>query len=398
MRITTLRSAISRMRQGLRRTKHVVAASVLTGAALPLGMFVGPANAITTNTVTLYPTSDTYITSNSPNSNYGTSSVLYASNTAYRAFYRFDTTQIPGSATINSLTLDLYNVNSHTSGGNDIYTVLGAWNENTLTWNNAPGISLPAKATSATPTSPGTYTHTSLPTSAINAGASTAYAIGYSTSGLQHQLSSRENANQPSLTVNYTTTTSDDTAPSVPGSLTSTALSDTGASLSWSASTDNNALDGYNIYRDGEIIDGVSPSTTTYTDTSATPATSYTYTVRAFDLSGNVSNDSNSVSVRTTWHPTTSDMAVVSVGSTSASVTGYMNPNGLSTTANFAYGTTSSLGSTTSNQNIGSGTTAVQVNGTITGLSPNTTYYFRLQGTNSSGGSYPNPITFTTAP
>jgi len=88
----------------------------------------------------------------------------------------------------------------------------------------------------------------------------------------------------------------------------------------------------------------------------------------------------------------------VSLTSTTATVVAHINPDGLATTANFAYGLTASLGSGTANQNLGSGTSQVTMNGTITGLTPNTTYYFRAQGSNSAGGTYPTPITFTTAP
>jgi hypothetical protein len=380
----------------LRRIKYGVAA-IITGSALPLLGFAGQAHALTDSLV-LNPVADTYITSNNPNANFGNDTTLYASTTAYRTLYKFDTSQLPPSATVNYVQLGLNNLNSHVSGGNVIYQANSNWNEYTATWNNAPTYNTTALATSTTPSSPNTYTYTYLPTTSVNAADMSSFAIGYSTSGLQHQLSSRDNsAGWPVLFVNYTTTGSDDTAPTAP-TISGSSLTDTGLTVSWSGASDNVALQSYFVYRNGELIHTSASTDSSYTDTGATPATDNAYTVRSVDTSGNVSVDSNTVNVRTTWKPTTVDFSVVSVTSTSASVTGHMNPNGLTTTANFAYGTTSGLGSTTSNQNIGNGTVPATVNETITGLSPNTTYYFRIQGTNSSGGSYANPITFTTAP
>jgi hypothetical protein len=396
-----LRAEIRRtnIKAGLKRGFNIVSVGTLTAAALSLGMFVTPAHALT-GSLTLNPVADTYVTNNYPDVNFGTASTLISSASAYRTYYMFDTTQLPSSASVNSVSLNLYNVNSHVSGGNVIYPANNAsWNENTATWNNQPGYTATALATSATPTSPGTYTNTSLPTTSVYGNGMTNFMVAYSTSGLQHQLSSRESgSNLPQLVINYTTTGSDDTPPTAPSSLASSNLTDNGATLSWSASSDDVAVQWYYVYRDGQLVHVSASYNLSYTDSNGLPATNYTYMVRALDASGNVSSDSNTASIRTTGKPSTIDFSTVSVTSTTATVTGHMNPNGLTTTANFTYGLTTSLGSGTSNQNIGNGTSSVSVNATITGLSPNTTYYFRIQGTNSSGGSYPNPISFTTAP
>ena len=63
--------------------------------------------------------------------------------------------------------------------------------------------------------------------------------------------------------------------------------------LSWSASTDNVAVTGYNVYRNGVLLPtAVTPDATpatTYTDDTASPGTSYTYQVTAVDAAGNES-------------------------------------------------------------------------------------------------------------
>jgi len=79
----------------------------------------------------------------------------------------------------------------------------------------------------------------------------------------------------------------DTTAPTQPTNLSGTAVSSTRIDLSWSPSTDNVAVTGYQIRRDGVLIDTVAG--TSYSDTGRTPSTSYDYTVSARDAAGNVS-------------------------------------------------------------------------------------------------------------
>jgi len=94
--------------------------------------------------------------------------------------------------------------------------------------------------------------------------------------------------------------------------------------------------------------------------------------------------------------PTVTTGSATSVTSTSATLTGAVNPNGLSTTYYFEYGTTTSYGSKTAETDAGSGTDEVSVNADLTGLSEGTTYHFRLQATNSAGTNYGDDATFTT--
>lgn len=73
------------------------------------------------------------------------------------------------------------------------------------------------------------------------------------------------------------------------------------------------------------------------------------------------------------------------VTSTSATLTGTVNPNGSATTCFFEYGKTKAYGSTTPTQNVGSGTKTVHVSAKITGLTPKTTYHYRLVCKNLGG-------------
>jgi hypothetical protein len=73
-----------------------------------------------------------------------------------------------------------------------------------------------------------------------------------------------------------------------------------------------------------------------------------------------------------------------------------VNPNGLVTGYTFDYGTGTSYGSSTSPGTIGAGTASVPVTATLTGLSPDTTYHYRIDANNSAGSSTGPDETFTT--
>jgi len=75
-----------------------------------------------------------------------------------------------------------------------------------------------------------------------------------------------------------------------------------------------------------------------------------------------------------------------------------MNPNGAATTYSFDYGTTSSYGQTTTSVSAGSGTGNVSSAVSVSGLSTDTIYHFRIVATNGSETSYGNDNTFATLP
>jgi hypothetical protein len=89
----------------------------------------------------------------------------------------------------------------------------------------------------------------------------------------------------------------------VPAGLTATAASATQVNLAWQASTDNIGVTGYTIYRNGAVLTTVSGSTVTFSDATASPSTSYTYNVDAFDAAGNHSAQSSPASVTTPAMP-----------------------------------------------------------------------------------------------
>jgi chitodextrinase len=94
--------------------------------------------------------------------------------------------------------------------------------------------------------------------------------------------------------------------PTAPANLTVTGHTATSASLSWSASTDNVGVTGYQVLRAGSGGTVVATSTTTSaTVTGLSPATAYSFTVVARDAAGNTSAPSNAATVTTDAAPNT---------------------------------------------------------------------------------------------
>jgi chitodextrinase len=95
----------------------------------------------------------------------------------------------------------------------------------------------------------------------------------------------------------------DTTAPSTPTGLTASAVTPTSLTLSWSAATDNVGVSGYFVFRNGVRIANV--STTSYSDAGLVAATTYSYTIAAYDAAGNASAQSGAVSATTPALPDT---------------------------------------------------------------------------------------------
>ncbi|MFG1617412.1 PHB depolymerase family esterase [Nonomuraea wenchangensis] len=109
-----------------------------------------------------------------------------------------------------------------------------------------------------------------------------------------------------SATVTFTTaaTGGDTTPPTAPAGLTASGTTTTGTSLTWTASTDDTGVTGYEILRAPGATGGTfaqvgTSATTSYTDTGLSASTTYRYQVRARDAAGNVSPVSGTVQITT---------------------------------------------------------------------------------------------------
>ncbi|MER7459958.1 discoidin domain-containing protein [Micromonospora sp. NPDC126480] len=102
------------------------------------------------------------------------------------------------------------------------------------------------------------------------------------------------NQSPNSNAVTRTGDTGDTTAPTAPGNLAYTEPASGQIRLTWTASTDNVGVTGYDVYANGALRASVTGGTLTWTDNQPASAT-VAYFVRARDAAGNVSANSNTV-------------------------------------------------------------------------------------------------------
>jgi chitinase len=194
--------------------------------------------------------------------------------------------------------------------------------------------------------------------------------------------------------------TVDSTAPTTPTSLSSPSKTTTSISLSWGASTDTggSGLAGYNVYRNGAATPTAQVTGTSFTDNGLTANTAYTYTVRARDGAGNLSPNSNQISV-TTNSSSTDTTAPTTPGTLSS-------PSKTSSTINLAWGaSTDAGGSGLAGYNIyrnGATTPTAQTSSTSysdSGLAANTAYTYTVRARDGAGNLSPasNQISVTTS-
>ena len=117
----------------------------------------------------------------------------------------------------------------------------------------------------------------------------------YSITVLAKDLVNNKSAQSAAVNGN---TLEDTEAPSTPTNVSANTISDSSFGLTWTASTDNNVVAGYDIYVNGALNSSVSNLTTTITGLTAT--TEYTVYIIAKDASGNTSTESTTIDVTTT--------------------------------------------------------------------------------------------------
>ncbi|MFC5831549.1 fibronectin type III domain-containing protein [Nonomuraea insulae] len=196
----------------------------------------------------------------------------------------------------------------------------------------------------------------------------------------------------------------DTTAPSTPGTPAATGVTATGATLTWTASTDQggSGLAGYNVYREQGATDPQLGQSTTnsITLTGLTAGTQYQVYVRARDVAGNLSGNSQLVTFTTT---------TTGGGDTSPPTA----PAGLAASGTTSTGTTLSWTAATDDTGVAgydvlraTGSTFTQVGTTATtsygdtGLTPSTTYRYQVRARDAAGNTSPvsNTAEVTTQP
>jgi chitodextrinase len=167
--------------------------------------------------------------------------------------------------------------------------------------------------------------------------------------------------------------------PTNPSNLRVLSVTTNSVSLDWDNSTDAGGVSAYSIY-----VDGVKKQTSTSSNavvTGLTPNTSYSFTVNAVDLSGNVSGFSNAVTGKTnavadvTAPSVPANLKVLSVTTNSVSLDWDNSTDNVGVTGYDIYvGGVKKMSSTTSNA-------------VVTGLTPNTSYSFTVKALDLAGNA-----------
>ncbi|WP_164821428.1 fibronectin type III domain-containing protein [Paenibacillus koleovorans] len=198
-------------------------------------------------------------------------------------------------------------------------------------------------------------------------------------------VKAKDRAGNESAASNAVVVTRADTTPPSAPTLSSTGVTDTTVSLSWTASTDNIAVAGYDVYNGVTKANNSLVSGSTYTVTGLTQATSYTFTVKAVDTSNNASSASNSVTVTTATYvpPDTTPPSVPGNFRSTASTQTTLSLAWNASTDNVAIaGYDIYLGGTKVNVTPVTGTTYL-----LTGIAADTTHSLYIKAVDTSGNS-----------
>lgn len=186
-----------------------------------------------------------------------------------------------------------------------------------------------------------------------------------------------------------TTPTPDTTAPTSPTNLTASSITSSSLQLTWTASTDNVGVTGYDVYMNGTLKTSVTSTTTSITGLSA--STTYSFYAKAKDLAGNLSANSTTINATTT----------VFVDTTAPTTPTNLVASSITTTS-------LNLTWTTSTDNVGVTGYDIYMNGTlnssvttssaaITGLTASTAYSFYVKAKDAAGNLSANSATLNTS-
>ena len=335
------------------------------------------------------PTDDATVDSSQPMINFGTATRLTVDNSPVNySLLKFNVTGTAGCA-INSAKLRLTigsATNDNSAYGGDLYGTSNTWTESTVTWNTAPAAGAKVSSVSTAVALNTTYLFDVTP---LVTGDGVISVLIKSTNADGARYYSKESgtaAQAPQLQV---ACAGDTTPPSPPGNLTATASSSTQVSLSWTASTDNVGVTGYKVYRNSSAtaLATLPGTATTYTDTTAKPATAYTYQVTALDAVGNQSTRAN-VAVTT---PPGNDFSITASPSTVPVTTGQSGTSTITTTltSGTAQSVTLSAAGQPTGVSVGFNPASVTAGGTST--------MTVTVPTGTTPGSYPISVTGTSA-
>lgn len=128
------------------------------------------------------------------------------------------------------------------------------------------------------------------------------------------------------------------------------------------------------------------------------PGTTYHYRVAASNKLGGTSGTDRSFTTKGHPPPGVATGPASGIGLRSATMTGVVDPNDAATTYMFQYGLTSSYGTETFGVTLPAGSLPVAVAQPIEGLSPGTTFHYRIVALHGGIASYGDDATFVTLP
>ncbi|HEX3030340.1 MAG TPA: fibronectin type III domain-containing protein [Clostridia bacterium] len=169
--------------------------------------------------------------------------------------------------------------------------------------------------------------------------------------------------------------TKDVLPPATPAGITATNKTCTSISLYWVKSTDNVGVKGYILFRDGKKI--ITLTKTSFINTQLVPGRKYTYSLKAYDAAGNISESSAPIEVMTVpdiQQPSTP-------GALSITATDY-------TTVTLSWGSSSDNTGIKGYQIYRNGRKAASTSGTsyvVKGLLPGTIYSFSIKAYDAAG-------------
>ncbi|QRG65230.1 fibronectin type III domain-containing protein [Brevibacillus choshinensis] len=186
-----------------------------------------------------------------------------------------------------------------------------------------------------------------------------------------------------SLVKTFTVKGPSDTQPPTAPTLTASNIGDTNVTLSWTASSDNVGVIGYDIYRDDSLYTSVASSQRSLNITTLGSAKTYYFQVKAKDAAGNTSA-SNQVRVTTTGTdtlpPSAPVLTISGVTSTSAVLTWTESTDNVGVVGYLVnQGTTNQILLATVSPDVRTYT--------VTGLQPDTYYYFNVKAIDAAGNT-----------
>jgi glucose/arabinose dehydrogenase/chitodextrinase len=253
--------------------------------------------------LTFSPIADTRVEEANPTNNYGTSIKLRTeggSDPDALSYLRFQVSGISGQ--VYDAKLRLASLGDGTLDGPAVHSVGTDWSEASTTWTSRPthGATAIDDANAITPNSTVEYD-----VAPLVSGNGTVNFAAASSSNDGVEFGSRQNADTTKRPVlELLVLAPDAQAPTAPTGLQAAVVTARRVDLSWNAAADNRGVTNYEIYRDGALL-ATTGAVTSYSDTTASPQTTYEYTVKALDEAGNRSPASNAASATTPSVPLT---------------------------------------------------------------------------------------------